>query len=80
MKDNNGGENMPTGPRRSHRARYQEIAQVLARHGLGSLVGQLGIERHLVWPVNSLARVPHRHATHDQSTYAWHLRIWVPPS
>lgn len=34
-------------PRPGHRTRYRQIAEVLARHGLGFLVGVLGLERFL---------------------------------
>ncbi len=33
------------GSRRSHQARYRQIAEALARHGLGYLVGVVGLER-----------------------------------
>ena len=32
---------------RNHRDRYRQIAETLSRHGLGYLVGVLGLERHV---------------------------------
>src|SRR5687767_5163166 len=56
---------MEPGERRgNHHARYRQIAQVLSRHGLGSLVGHFGLERF----------VPHR-ARAQAVTRPEHLRL-----
>ena len=57
-------------PKRSHYARYRQIAGALVRHGLGYLVGVLGLERWIPFH-KSLSGQAHRDAPHSQ---AEHLR------
>jgi len=55
-----------------HLERYRVIAETLARHGLGVLLGASGIERYIPFH-RSLARVAHR-SQHHYSTAA-HVRL-----
>jgi ubiquinone biosynthesis protein len=55
-----------------HLERYRVIAETLARHGLGVLLGASGIERYIPFH-RSLARVAHR-SQHRYSTAA-HVRL-----
>jgi ubiquinone biosynthesis protein len=47
---------MPLTPR--HLNRYRQIVEVLARHGFGAVVGQLGLERYLNLPRRLLRQEP----------------------
>lgn len=59
------------GERSSHRKRYRQIATVFARHGLGSLVNTLGLERFVPLSLGRNSPNGHNHA-HAQ---AQHLRM-----
>jgi len=47
----------PLGQRYRHLHRYQEVVRVLARHGFGELVEQLGLAQYLALPRRLLRRV-----------------------
>ena len=47
---------MPLRPR--HIRRYQQIAEVLTRHGFGAIVAQMGLDRYLDLPRRLLRRQP----------------------
>jgi ubiquinone biosynthesis protein len=55
-----------------HRRRQREIAETLARHGLGALVHQLGLDRYLARPWRWLRRIG---AGQAEESPAQHLRL-----
>lgn len=59
---------MPLRPR--HLRRYQQIAEVLTRHGFGAIVAQLGLDRYLSFPQRLLRREPP-----PEVTPAQHVRL-----
>lgn len=60
---------MPLRPR--HLRRYQQIAEVLTRHGFGAIVGQVGLDRYLNLPRRLLRREP----PPTEVTPAQHVRL-----